>query len=109
MTNRLSRQAQLQQDNRKRRRKHQRLDWFTALLAGLIVVAGILAIIVPVVGLGGLSVYAGWNLGAVGISHALGGHVHSISFLTALGVGFLISALSRIFHPGAVSFTGRDA
>lgn len=109
MTDYAERTAQLQQERLALRRKRKREDRLAALLAGLVIAAGLLGIIALYIGLSSLTVYLGWNFGAVGISHALHGHIHSISFLTAIGAGLLIGVLGRIFHRGGVSYHKREA
>jgi hypothetical protein len=67
------------------------------ILAGLLVVLGVLALFSVVWGIGAVIFYVAWNLGVVNIAAAVGGSVASINFWTALGGSFAIGILKRVF------------
>lgn len=68
------------------------------MIAVPVLLGGTVALIVGITLLASIPVFLAWNLGVVGISHAVHGHIHSISFWTALGASLFVGVISRIFR-----------
>lgn len=71
----------------------------STILAGLLAVIAVVALFALFVSIGALIVLLAWNVGVVGIAGALGGHVATIGFWTAVGISFLINLIRSILRP----------
>lgn len=85
--------AELRQKARKQRRKSRLLNG--AAIAALI--AGIVALFAVLLCLSAVIIQFAWNVGVDGAANAAGGNVNDISFVTALGLSFVITTLKGIF------------